>query len=87
MPGGDLHVSVVVTRDDATGLPVTYVRDRARFDDDAAAADYTARLACWLAERPLPEALGRFHPWPTVSSVPFDVARLDTILSVDRWPA
>lgn len=86
-PSRDLHVTVIVSRDDATGLPVDYVRDRVSFTDDAAAADYVARLRAWVAERPLVEKLGPFHPWPLVRPEPFDVSKLDAILSLERWPA
>lgn len=87
MGGEDLHVTIVVVRDNGDLLPVEYVRDRASFDDDAAAADYAARLRAWVADRPLVDEIGAFHPWPTVHPDPFSVDRLDTILSLDRWPA
>ena len=86
--GDDLHVTVLVSRDDATGIPVQYVRDQASFADAGAAADYAARLLAWVAERPLPEEIGQpFFPWPTVHPEPFECSRIDTILALDRWPA
>lgn len=83
----DLHVTVIVSRDDATAVPVEYVRDRARFDDEQAAADYASRLRAWVTERPQPEPVGPWHPWPLVAPQPFDVNALDSILSAERWPA
>lgn len=82
----DLHVTVTVSRDDATGLPVDYLHERASFDNELEAADYRARVKRWIDARPLPEPLGPVVLFRKVDGV-FDVDALEQILDVGRWPA
>lgn len=51
----DLHVTLLVTRDDAERVPVVYLRDRVDFTDEWEALVYADRLRDWIARRPSPD--------------------------------
>jgi hypothetical protein len=77
----DLHVTVIVARDDATGLPAVYLRDRVSFADPEQGEAYTARLLAWVARRPLPD-----DPELPLFLVRWRPGQLDLILDrMDQW--